>query len=259
MWTNRNILASAVLLIFLAACSTTKTVNTVGGSAKELSKKERKILIDAISEKELKYETFSTKAKTRLSVDNKSFNSTLNIRIKNNETIWISATAFLGIEAARIKITPNRIQILNRLQSTYIDKPFEYIYNYTTRELTFNELEDLLVGNAMGFYDNDVNQTLILDDSFMIIGQLENLDFEMKLKENYSLQQTKLSDGNRSQTVQVNYNNFQEVGSSYAPGQVKIRLNAEKVDLNAEMAYEELNLDQNLDFPFSVPEKYKKL
>jgi len=259
MWTSKNSIIGAFLLLFVTACSTTKTVSTAGGSAKELSKKDKRSLVDAVSANALQYETFNTKAKTKLSVDNKSFSSTLNIRIKNNETIWISATAFLGIEAARIKITPDRIQILNRLQSTYIDKPFEYIYNYTTRELTFKELEDLLVGNTMDFYNNEFNQMLALDNSYLITGQLESLDFEMKFGENYSLKQTKLSEDNRSQTVQVDYNNYQEIESFRVPNQVKIGLKAEKVDLNAEMEYEDLRFNQSLEFPFSVPERYKKL
>src|SRR5690606_40618446 len=99
MWTSKNSIIGAFLLLSVTACSTTKTVSTAGGSAKELSKKDKRSLVDAVSANALQYETFNTKAKTKLSVDNKSFSSTLNIRIKNNETIWISATAFLGIRS----------------------------------------------------------------------------------------------------------------------------------------------------------------
>lgn len=259
MWTSKNIVIGALLLLFVTACSTTKTVTTAGGSGKELSRKDKRDLVDAVSANLLEYQTFNAKAKTKLSVDNKSFNSTLNIRIKNNETIWISATAFLGIEAARIKITPDRIQIINRLQSTYIDKPFDYIYNYTTRELTFQELEDLFVGNTMGFYDNELNQMLGLGDSYLVSGKLENLDFEMEFEENYALKQTKLSESNRSQTMRIDYNDYNEIDSFTLPNQVKIGLKAEKIDLNAEMEYEDVRFNQNLEFPFSVPERYKKL
>lgn len=259
MWTRKYIGICAFFLLLVAACSTTKTVSTTAGAAKELSKKDKRSFVESVSANLLDYESFSTKAKTRLSVDNKSFNSNLNIRIKKGETIWISATAFLGIEAARIKITPDRIQIINRLQSTYIDKPFEYIYNYTTRELTFQELEDLFVGNSMSFYDNEINQTLALGENYLVLGELENLDFEMKYAANYYLQQTKLSEVNRSQSMQIDYDNYKEVDSFNVPGQVSIGLKAEKIDMNAEMVYEDVRFNQNLDFPFSVPERYKKL
>lgn len=258
MWTKKYSIIYAFLLLF-AACSTTKTVSTTAGAAKELSKKDKRSLVESVSANLVDYETFSTKAKTRLSVDNKSFNSNLNIRIKKGETIWISATAFLGIEAARIKITPDRIQIMNRLQSTYIDKPFEYIYNYTTSELTFQELEDLFVGNSMGFYDNEVNQVLALGENYLVLGELESLDFEMKYAENYTLQQTKLREDGRGQSMQVDYDNYKEVDSFNIPNAVRIGLKAEKIDVNAEMDYEEIRFNQNLNFPFSVPERYKKL
>src|SRR5690606_18492874 len=107
MLNRKIILWSAVLVIFLSACSSRKKAATTSTVSKELSKKETKILLEGIESNQIAYQSFSTKARTKLNVDNKSFNATLNIRIKNKEAIWISANAFLGIEAARILITPD--------------------------------------------------------------------------------------------------------------------------------------------------------
>src|SRR5690606_10481004 len=141
MWKSKVILLSAVLIMLLSACSSRKSAGTPGAAAKELSKKETNTLIEGIENSRIAYQSFSTKARTKLIVDNKSFNATLNIRIKSKESIWISANAFLGIEAARIMITPERIQVINRLQSTYIDRPFSYIYEFAGAEITFEDLE----------------------------------------------------------------------------------------------------------------------
>src|SRR5690606_39018424 len=122
--------------------------------------------------------SFITKARTKLNVDNKSFNATLNIRIKSKETVWISANAFLGIEAARIMITPERIQVLNRLQSTYIDRPFSYIYEFAGAEITFEDLENLFVGNLPAFYNNPANNHLIAANNYQITGNTASLGYE---------------------------------------------------------------------------------
>lgn len=258
MWINKKILG-LILVLFLSACASKKIVSTNDMSEKEVSKREKKNLLEGIAENALLFETFSTKAKTKLSLDNKSFNATLNIRIKHNEVIWISANAFLGIEAARIMITPDRIQIINRLQSTYIDKPFDYIYNFTSKELSFSELEDLFVGNSLNFYSNPLNTVFSQGNDYKILGNLEDLIYEMSMGMDYNLKETKLSENNKTQTLQFSYQNHGLVDDKTVPNEVNIALKAAKMDLKAEMKFEDISLNQDLSFPFSVPERYKKI
>src|SRR5690606_36685661 len=95
--------------------------------------------------------------------------------------------AVLGIEVARVLITPDRIQIINRIQNEYIDKPFDYIYRYTSQEMGFNEIEDLLVGNmlSLGFAPN--TNILGTSNGFEIQGQHLALDFSMLFGYNYKV------------------------------------------------------------------------
>jgi len=259
MWIRKKKILGLILVLFLSACASKKIVSTTDMSEKEVSKKEKKNLLEGISENTLLFETFSTKAKTKLSLDNKSFNATLNIRIKHNEVIWISANAFLGIEAARIMITPDRIQIINRLQSTYIDKPFDYIYNFTSKELSFSELEDLFVGNSLNFYENPLNTIFSIGSDYKILGNLEDLVYEMSMGIDYSLKETKLSEANKEQTLQFSYQNYGQVDDQTIPNEVNINLKAAKMNLAAEMKFEDISLNQDLSFPFAVPERYKKI
>jgi len=259
MWINKKIIFGIILVLFLSACASKKIVSTAPVSEKELSRRDKKNVLEGIAANTLLFETFSTKAKTKLSLDNKSFNATLNIRIKHDEVIWISANAFLGIEAARIMITPDRIQIINRLQSTYIDKPFDYIYNFTSKELSFAELEDLFVGNSLNFYNNPTNIFLTQGDNYKITGSLEDLIYEISMGTDYNLTQTKLSENGKSQTLQFNYPKYGEVDSQSVPNAVNISLKAAKMNLAAEMKFEDISLNQDLSFPFTVPQQYKKI
>jgi len=259
MWINKRIWAGLMLLLFLSACSAKRLVSTPAGTMKELSRGEKKDVLNGIESSELLFTTFNTKARTQLSLDNKNFNATLNIRIKHNEVIWISANVLLGIEAARIMITPDRIQIINRLQSTYVDKPFDYIYNFTSKELTFEELERLFVGNSISFYNNPLNLVAGSDNQFKITGNTEDLAFEMDLGADYNLIQTKLSESNKSQTLQFSYPDYKTIQSQSVPGTVNINLKATAMNMDAAMKYEDTSLDQDLSFPFDVPERYKKI
>jgi hypothetical protein len=259
MWINKRTITGLLLLLFLSACSAKRMVSTPVGTAKELSRNEKRDLLTGIQNSELLFNTFSTKARTQLSLDNKNFNATLNIRIKHNEVIWISANVLLGIEAARIMITPDRIQIINRLQGTYVDKPFDYIYNFTSKQLSFEELEKLFVGNSIDFYSNPLNTVVGLNNQFKITGNLEDLAFEMDLGADYNLMQTKLSESNKSQTLQFSYPAYSTIQSQPVPNTVNINLKAATMNIDAAMKYEDTNIDQELSFPFTVPERYKKI
>lgn len=257
---NRNlILWSVVLVLFLSACSSRKKAATPTAESKELSKREIKALIEGIEKNRIAYESFSTKARTKLNVDNKSFNATLNIRIKSKEAIWISANAFLGIEAARILITPDRIQIINRLQSTYIDRPFSYVYQFTSKELTFEDLENLFVGNIPAFYEDPANRHLIAANMYQISGNTATLGYEFQLSPEFRLISTLLSESTREQSISFSYDQYQSVGAMAVPGGVRLDLRAPKTKINADMSYEDISYNENLSFPFQVPERYKKI
>jgi len=259
MWNNKGILLGAALLLVVSACSSRRAVNTSAGLAKELSKKETTALVESIDNSRITYQTFNTKARTKLNVDNKSFNATLNIRIKNKEVIWISANAFLGIEAARIMITPDRIQIINRLQSTYVDRPFSYVYEFASTELTFEDLENLFVGNTPTFYENPESQYLIAANNYQITGTTPTLGYEIQLNQAFNLLSTLLTESTRGQNLSFLYESYQNIGEISVPGGVTIDLRAPKTKLNATMTYEDISFNQELSFPFQVPERYKKI
>src|SRR5690606_5392253 len=127
MW-NRLIIGTLVFMVILSGCAVKKATETTEGVRKEVSRLEKKRILDKLGSNQLIYTTYSGKAKTNLTVNDRSFNATMNLRIKHNEAIWVSVTVFMGIEAARVLITPERIQIINRIEGKFIDKPFDYIY-----------------------------------------------------------------------------------------------------------------------------------
>lgn len=256
---NKKYHAIILLLLFLSSCAVKKPSVSKIETGEAVSRAERKALITALEETKIRYTTFNGKAKTNLEVNNKSFNATLNLRIKHQESIWISVTAFLGIEVARILITPDRIQIINRLQSEYTDKPFDYIYNYTTDEIGFSDLEDILVGNKMKFAFDPENNFLHTSLGYEAQGNIGDLDFLMQFGKNYNLLQNKLYQQSTNQTLTSNYADFQEIEGFLMPKNIQLLIVAEKLNLNAVMNYDNVQFNQELSFPFQVPSGFKQI
>lgn len=248
-----------VFILLFSGCAVKKPSIKTVDSGKEITRANKKLLLAELEGNRINYSSFSGRAKTKLNINKSSHNATLNLRIKHKEAIWISVTAILGIEVARILITPDRIQIMNRLQNQYIDKPFDYLYQFTSNEFTFNEIEDLLVGNIMSFVLTPEISAFGATSGFELQGQHKDLDFSMVISNNYTLETAKFSQTSIQQKLVSNYGDFQEVSEQHIPRSIQLLIDAPKLALDAVMNYNNVNLNSELEFPFQVPTSYKQV
>src|SRR5690554_986515 len=255
---NRKYLLGIMILLIFSNCAVKKPKESNIEVGKAISSSEKKTIISQLEERQILYTTFNGKAKTKLEINDKTFNATLNLRIKHQEAIWISVTAFLGIEVARVLITPDRIKIMNRLQGEYTDKPFDYIYNFTSKEMGFDEIENLLVGNSMKFTLNPKVDFFYTSLGFEAQGNYMDLDFLMQFEKDLSLAQNKFSQKSANQILTSNYNDFEEIMGQTIPKDIQILIKADKVELNAVMNYNSINLNEELNFPFQIPSNFKQ-
>ena len=67
---------------------------------------------------------------------------------EKDKYIWLKVTALFGIEAARVMITPDKIQLLDRLNRKHITASYTYLKNFTDIPLTFTQLQNMTNGKA---------------------------------------------------------------------------------------------------------------
>ena len=160
--------------------------------------------IAAIKSKQVAFNTFSGRAKTKLTFDGKSNDVTLNIRIQHGKKIWVSITALLGIEVARALITPDSIQVINRIQGVYIKKPFSYVYTYANREVNYLTVESLLVGNAINELLNENSKIeTAANGNTTISGSLQNLVYNLLIGSDFKVTRTSFANATARQSLQV--------------------------------------------------------
>lgn len=212
--------------------------------------------IRAIKAKQLYFNTFSAKARTKLDIAGNSNDVTLNIRINRDQKIWVSVTAIAGIEVARALITPDSIIIMNRLQSLYIKKPFSYIYTFTGNQINYKTLESLLVGNAIPELLNE-NAELQSDSSKTILtGNLQGLLYRLLLGPDMRVTQTNLNDQVAGQSLQVTNNTFIKSGNRVVPSQIDMASVVKDKKIEVNLHYTKVDFDLPLQYPFSIPSRY---
>jgi len=75
-------------------------------------------------------------------------NVTGSLRMRRDSTIWISASALMGMEGLRTLITQDSVIVINRLDQSYIAEPFQSVVGKLNLPMTFRESQAMLLGNG---------------------------------------------------------------------------------------------------------------
>lgn len=245
-----------LILILLASCKVRRERSTPTAPTKLSSSSSKAAQLNAIQAAQIDFNTASIKAKANLNIDNSDHDVTMNIRIQKDKLIWVSITAFVGLEVARVLITPDSIKVLNRLENTYMCKPFSYIYEYTNKEITFPFLQSILVGNIAPMLINDSTQIITDSSSLSLKSTLGTLVSTIQINQWNKPSQTSLNDQTSDQNLLVDYANFTSIAGGQMPQQVTMQSRVSNKLMQVYLAYVKISINENLDYPFTVPKRF---
>lgn len=249
---NRIILLCLVSLCF--ACRAKKEAAPVApGTPAAVTSKTTSI--NAINQNAFNFRTLSAKAKIDFNFNNSSTGANLNLRIRNNEVIWMSITAIAGIEVARVMITPDSIKIFNRLQGEYLAKPFSFISQYSSRNVDFNTLQNLLTGNAVRGSVSESSEININGSEIAVKTTADGMMYDLIFNNLYKLVQNRLQDA-RGQQLTALYSDFQSLNGRNLPYSVSLLSNAANRNVRVDIKYSGISVNEPVDFPFSVPKRF---
>jgi hypothetical protein len=253
-----NKLLIACCLLAMVSCKARKQLivtRQADSAAKPLDNVSSKL--DAIRAKQVSFNTFAGKAKTKLDINGNSNDVTLNIRIERDKKIWVSITAIFGVEAARALITPDSILLINRLQGVYLRKPFSYVYKYASNQVNYKTLESLLIGNAIPELLNEKAVFINTDGNTMLSGNLQDLLYKLIVGADLKVTQTNLSNQNEGQSLQVVNNTFILATNRVMPSQIDIASVVKDKKIQVNLHYTKADYDVPQDYPFSIPASYE--
>lgn len=258
---KRNILNSALILatiVFATACKSKKAIVVAPTKPIEAPAENTKAqALATLNSKQLKFNTLSLKAKATLDIAGDANDVTMNFKMKDKETIWVSITALGGLaEVARALITPDSIKIMNRLKSEYVKKPFSYIYTFTNKQVNFNTLQSILTGNAMGEFLTTQSEVKQQNGVWVVSGSKQELDYRLLFNTLLKVSETNLNDSKNGQALKVTYTDYQKLNESLFPSALQINTLSGTKKINIDLQYVKIDGNVPVDFPFSVPKRY---
>ncbi|MGN5955017.1 DUF4292 domain-containing protein [Sphingobacterium lactis] len=257
---RRNILTKLsffmAVLMLISACGTKKRTVKIDSTLPKATNNEQ--LLKNFELSNLNYHTFSGRAKAKVQMGKDSQNVTLNLRIDRGKAIWISVTALLGIEAARVMITPDSVKIMNKMQGEYIAKPFSYIYKYTNPNISYKMLEDILLGNiSVEMLRTEQLQVASSTDDVQIIGVRDGLTFHYGVNNANRPFNFNLMELGKSNKLEATYSDYQMIGGYNFPNRFTLNIEGDGVKVNSDLAYNKAEFNTTAEMPFKVPSSYK--
>jgi len=213
-------------------------------------------VLNKIKLNELNFKEMSAKMKTKVnsSALNQSF--TTNIRWKKGEKIWMSMS-IIGIEGARLLITKDSIKIMDRLNSRYILKPLSYLQEKAMVNLSFSDIEKLLLGQAIfveadkaTYAENTTNVTITSNAARFLTTII------CDKTTNNNIQSLAVKDKIYTQTIDATYSDYQtQLGKQFSMERVlKFKNNKDFFEMNAK--FQNIEFKENLSYPFTIQSNY---
>ncbi|MBO9200397.1 MULTISPECIES: DUF4292 domain-containing protein [Niastella] len=261
----------ALIMAAATSCRSTKTIQTA------IAKKDTAIVVpvvdrradsmlyiknvwDTIRKNTIDYKTFSAKIKVHFEQsDGKNYDFTAYVKMKKDSLLWLSIRALDVIEVFRAKITPDSLIIIDKNKKTYQLRSVQSLQEVIQIPLTFNDLQNLLVGNPI-FLDSNIN-SYKKDDKYISLMSLGTV-FKHLLtvnKDDYTLQHSKLDDVDpvRARTADITYGDYQNKNGVWFSAYRKITV-SEKQKLDLTMEYKQFDFNSDLNILFSIPKNYKR-
>lgn len=248
---NKTVYAWIFSVMLLMSCGTTQHI--LGGRIKDTTPAE----LDArINERRVQFTTFSGKAK--IDVTGKDISQTMNasIDLKKDSVIGISLR-LLGVEGARIQITPDSIKILDRINQEYIPRDFSFIEKNFALRINFNDLQNLITGSPL-FYDQSTLSLGVSDDKYVLIAQKDVYKNTLWMDGDFEILRMFIEDLYNQRTLTLGYDDYNKIqGQPFAF--IRTILIDAQDDFSANIEFSKVTFDEPFEFSFSVNPKYKRV
>jgi hypothetical protein len=208
------------------------------------------------------YLYLSSKAKFKYDDGKQKIAAQITFRIKKDSVIWASISPGLGIEAARLLVTSEGVQMLDKINRNYYYLDFKTLSKTYGFKVSFDLIEALVVGNVL--YRPERRKDVDKDDRFFSFTK-EDQGFGIVHsigKHSQKLERLQAYQINSDNSIVVNYGDFEKLGEQKAAQKVRARVKFDdksKEDAVIDIEYSKMDThEEPLDFPFQVSDKYTR-
>ncbi len=182
----------------------------------------------------------------------------VSLRIKKNKVIWMSISKFISI--GKLKITPKRVQFYNRLTKEYFDGDFTLLSNFLGTEITFKQIQNILVGQTINELNLKEYNIKPIDGFFAFEPKKQNdlyqLFFLLYAK-NFKPAKQEIQQENKR--LEIQYPVYEKIDGTYFPKEIFVKADDGKQLNTVDIYFKSVSFNEKLSFPFKIPDGYQEI
>lgn len=182
----------------------------------------------------------------------------MQIQVIKDKEICISVLPLLGIELYRVKITPEKFYIFDKLHKKYCDGQYQYLSALTGIDIQYKDIEALLTNRLFSLSKKqkieEGYKTEVSDNKYILSSNEKLLDFEHKfdISPDYKIIATSIQNS-QNQHISMSYQDFVVINKVLFPITVGVEamLPNSSFDVSIEIKKIEINKEfeiKQLDF-----------
>lgn len=256
---KKSMLSKSLLffaLLSFAGCKVKKQLivsSPIKAAAENTTNSEK---LQAINSAQLPFNTLSIKGKAYFAIGKNSNDATMNFRIKKDKLIWVSVSVPVIGEVARALITPDSLKVINKVDATFTLKPFSFIQSFGNDQINFNTLQSILAGNAIKEFSNEDATIMSNGNQTVLSGLIKSLNYKSTFNDRNKVISTTVKDVNHDKNLVISYSDFYSLAGFDMPYAVIVNTESDNRNINVNLRYSKITINEPLEFPFSIPSRY---
>ena len=239
-----------VLTFFLYACGSSNNIATP--SLENLSSKS---IIKKVNQNHLDYNWFTARLSGKIKINGSDTPVSASLRIRKDSVIWFSVSALLGVEVARIQITPDSMKWMNRINKTYWIGDFKDLEKVYGTPVNYKNLEEVFVGQIS--LEKQKVRSIISDNKYLLLNKNKKDSPQFKAWiDNRFLIHTFLIEDELEQSLTIRYLEHEKHAHRWVPLKLKLLLTNIDQQIEASFTYSKVNINTPKKFKFKILESY---
>jgi hypothetical protein len=242
------LLLSLALLVSACSRKTTPTLPTV---------KKNTLNIE-----EIDFEYFHGKARMILRDANKEREVKANIRIRKDSVIWMTFSV-IGVQGGKALINKDSITVVSTVDKEYYVFEYRELSKRFNIEVNYDVIQAAMLGNLIVPRKED-DEVIQESSMYMLKQKAGNISVVDYINAgSQKIEKVEMKEENSSNSLVINYSNFQPVGNKVFPynGTINLFYKAVAGLLNTTVIFEYNKAevgDRELKFPFNIPKRYDR-
>lgn len=182
-----------------------------------------------------------------------------NIRMIKDSIIWVSLSGAMGVEGARVLLTPDTFKIINKLGNEYDIRPFASLRNWLLFPVSFSMLQQTLAGQKINI--NETASAAFYQDSMYVL-YCENDKLLQKIwvqPQHYTITKMLLKDKLLQQDMLITFDGYNDLNGKPFSYQRNVEINRSTYSVKLSIQVQRVGINQPVEFPFEISDRYKRV